>query len=157
MESPVEGRKCGHVGIRLEPRQFCPQCGCDVPAHVLARYSTRHTELREYRGGLSGSQLLRTRDFIKAHLGEDLSLAELAVNVRMSPYYFCRLFKRSTSLSPHQFVLRERVERAQELLKEHQLTLVEVASNLGFSDQSHFARVFRSVVGTTPKRYSRNH
>jgi len=128
-----------------------------LAARVLARYSSRQIALREYRGGMSRYQLRRTQDFMKAKLGEDLSLADLAANVRMSPYYFCRLFRQSTGLSPHQFLLKERIERAQQLLKEHQLTLVEIADNLGFSDQSHFARVFHKLVGTSPKRYSRNH
>jgi len=96
----------------------------------------------------------RTEDFIEAHLGEDFGLAELAANVGMSRYHFCRLFKQSTNLSPHQFVIRRRVERAQQLLKDHRLTMAEIATNLGFSDQSHFARVFRRLVGTTPKRYA---
>ena len=72
----------------------------------------------------------------------------------MSPYYFCRLFKQSTSLSPHQFVIRERIEHARQMLKEHRLSMVEIATNLGFSDQSHFARVFRGLVGITPKNYA---
>jgi AraC family transcriptional regulator len=91
---------------------------------------------------MSPSRLRRTEDFIEAHLGEDFGLAELAANVRMSSYYFCRLFEQSTSLSPHEFVIRERIERAQQLLKEDRFTMVEIATKLGFSDQSHFARVF---------------
>jgi AraC family transcriptional regulator len=133
---------------------FMDSLAIALAAHVLARYSSRQVQPRKYRGGLTIGQLRRTRDFIEANLGKDLGLAELAANVRMSPYYFCRLFKQSTSLSPHQFVIRERIERAQELLKEHRLTMVEIASNLGFSDQSHFARVFHKLVGTSPRRYT---
>ena len=133
---------------------FMESLATALAARVLDRYSSQRIALREIRGGLSPYQLRSTRDFIEAHLGEDFGLAELAANVRMSPYYFCRLFKQSTSLSPHQFVIRERIERARRLLKEHRFTMVEIAANLGFSDQSHFARVFRIMVGTTPKRYA---
>jgi AraC family transcriptional regulator len=136
---------------------FMESLATALAAHVLARYSAQRVGLREYRGGISPTQLRRTQDFIEAHLGEDFGLAELAANVRMSPYYFCRRFKQSTSLSPHQFVIRERIERAKQLLKEHRFTIVEIASRLGFSDQSHFAKVFRGLVGTTPKRYASQH
>ena len=136
---------------------FMESLATALAVHVLTRYSSRPVALREYRGAMSTYQLRRTRDFIQANLGEDFGLAELAANVRLSPYYFCRLFKRSTGLSPHQFVIRERIERAQQLLKEHRLTLVEIATNLDFNDQSHFTRVFRGLVGTTPKRYASQH
>jgi AraC family transcriptional regulator len=133
---------------------FIESLATALAAHVLARFSSQRVELRQYRGGISRTQVGRTEDFIEAHLGEDFGLAELAANVGMSRYHFCRLFNQSTNLSPHQFVIRRRVERAQQLLKDHRLTMAEIATNLGFSDQSHFARVFRRLVGTTPKRYA---
>ena len=71
----------------------------------------------------------------------------------MSKYHFCHLFKRSTGLSPHQYVKRVRVQRARQLLAEHRLSLVEIANELGFSDQSHFTRTFHTVVGVTPSQY----
>ncbi len=136
---------------------FMESLATALAAHVLARYSSPRVAPREYRRGLSPSQLRRTIDFIEGNLGEDLGLAELAENVRISPYYFCRMFKQSTGLSPHQFVLRERIEHARQLLKQHRLPVVEIATKLGFSDQSHFASVFRRMVGTTPMRYGSQH
>jgi AraC family transcriptional regulator len=136
---------------------FMESLAIALAAHVLVQYSSQRAPLREYRRGMSLSQLRCTGDFIEANLGEDFGLAELAANIRMSPYYFCRLFKQRTGLSPHQFVIRKRIERAQQLLKEHMLTMVEIATKLGFSDQSHFIRTFHRLVGTTPKRYSSQH
>jgi AraC family transcriptional regulator len=136
---------------------FMESLATALAAHLLARYSSQNVALREYRGGLSPYQLRLTCDFIATNLGGDFGLDDLAANVRMSPYYFCRLFKRTTHLSPHQFVIRERIQQARQLLEEHRLSMVEIASNLGFSDQSHFARVFRSRLGITPKQYSRQH
>jgi AraC family transcriptional regulator len=135
-------------------RLFMESLATALAAHLLSRYSSRRVALREYRGGLSPHQLRQTRDYIEANLGEKLGLADLAVNVRISPYYFCRMFKQSMGVSPHQFVIRRRIEKGQQLLKEHRLTITEVASSLGFSDQSHFARVFLGLVGTTPRRYA---
>jgi AraC family transcriptional regulator len=133
---------------------FIESLATALAAHVLARYSSNPVEIQKYRTGMSPSQLRRTKEFIEANLGEDCGLAELAANVQMSPYYFSRLFKQSTNYSPHQFVIRKRIERAQQLLREGRLPIVEIATKLGFSDQSHFARVFRSLVGSTPKRYA---
>jgi AraC family transcriptional regulator len=77
----------------------------------------------------------------------------MAEVVGMSQYYFSKLFKMSTGTTPHQYVMRQRVERAQELLRESQLALVEIATQVGFETQSHFTSVFRRLVGITPKRY----
>jgi AraC family transcriptional regulator len=136
---------------------FMESLATALAAHVLARYSSRRPAIRESRARMSPMQLRRSTDFIEANLGEELHLSELAANVGLSAYYFCRMFKQSTNLSPHQFVLRKRIEQSQHLLKKHNLPIIEIAAQLGFSDQSHFSRVFRSVVGTTPRRYSRQH
>jgi AraC family transcriptional regulator len=68
----------------------------------------------------------------------------------MSKYHFCRLFKKSTNLTPYQYVLQRRTARAKELLKKRELTIVEIAYLLGFSDQSHFTRQFKKQYGITP-------
>jgi AraC family transcriptional regulator len=136
---------------------FMESLATALAAHLLARYSSRRVVLPKCRARMSPSQLRRSTDFIEANLGKELHLSELAANVGLSTYYFCRMFKQSTNLSPHQFVLRKRIEQSQHLLKEHNLPIVEIAAELGFSDQSHFSRVFRSVVGTTPKRFSGQH
>jgi len=83
--------------------------------HLLTRYSLSPVAMREYRGGMSANQFRRTIDFIEANLGKNFGLAELAANVRMSPDYFCRLFKQSTSFSPHQFLIRKRIEHARRM------------------------------------------
>jgi AraC family transcriptional regulator len=133
---------------------FMESIATALGAHLLTRYSSRRVAAREPRRGLSPYALRRSKDFIEANLGQDFGLAELAANVEMSPYHFCRLFKQSTNLSPHQYVLRRRIDRAQWRLKEHRLSMVDIATELGFSDQSHFARIFRRLVGTTPKQYA---
>jgi AraC family transcriptional regulator len=69
----------------------------------------------------------------------------------LSPYHFSRQFKRSTGLSPHQYVVRKRVERAKELLINTDLTLYEVAISVGFVDQSHLAKHTKRLLGVSPK------
>jgi AraC family transcriptional regulator len=91
--------------------------------------------------------------YINDHLDRNLSLAELAALVQMSPYYFASLFKQSTGLAPHQYITKCRIERAKQLLKKRELTIMEICQQVGFQSQSHFTRVFRKHTATTPKAY----
>jgi AraC family transcriptional regulator len=93
------------------------------------------------------------REFIEAHLEENISLQVLAAIVGLSMCHFARAFKQSEGVTPHDYVLRCRVKRAQELLADTDLPLSEIAIAVGFADQSHCARRFREHVGLTPSRY----
>ena len=106
-----------------------------------------------HRGGLPPRALRRVREFIEAHLEENISLQVLAVIVGLSMSHFARAFKQSEGVTPHDYVLRCRVRRAQELLADTELPLSEIAIAVGFADQSHCARRFREHVGLTPSRY----
>ena len=86
-------------------------------------------------------------------LVQELSLTALAAVAQMSPYYFSRLFKQSTGLSPHQYVLQQRVEWAKRLLAEARLSITDVAQRVGFASQAHLTLVFRQRVGATPRQY----
>ena len=82
------------------------------------------------------------------------SAKELATSVQMSPHYFSRLFKETTGVTPHQYVVRCRIDRAKVLLKQRKLSIAEIAKEVGFVDQSHLHRYFKRLVGVTPKKYS---
>jgi AraC family transcriptional regulator len=122
---------------------------------LLQHYAVCPPQLRSYRGGLPKARLRRVLEYMQAHLDQELSLAALAAVVQMSPYYFSRLFKQSIGLSPHQYLLHQRVERAKHLLANPQRRIAEVSQELGFAAQSHFTTVFRKLVGTTPRAYQR--
>ena len=92
-------------------------------------------------------------EYIKENLDRNLSLIQLAELVQMSPNYFVRLFKQSTGVTPYQYVLNCRINKAKELLKDHKLTLAEISQQLGFYDQSRFTNTFRKRMGITPKKY----
>jgi AraC family transcriptional regulator len=78
----------------------------------------------------------------------------MAAVARLSPYHFARQFKAATGVPPHQYVITRRVERAKELLQAGaDLSLAEVASRAGFSDQSVFCRHFKRAVGVTPGQF----
>jgi AraC family transcriptional regulator len=120
-----------------------------LAVHLLRHYTAAGAEQR-FKGGLSGRRLRLVMAFIEDNFESDLSLAELAQVGGMSTFHFAREFKRTTGTTPHQYLIKFRVERAKALLTESELPLVEVSARAGFSHQSHFTRLFRRLTGTTP-------
>ena len=86
-----------------------------------------------------------------------LSVHDLARRVRLSPWYFIRLFKAETSLTPKQYLLNARMKHAQELLGHSFLSVKEVAANVGFEDRSHFSRDFKKMNGEAPTDFRQHH
>jgi len=105
------------------------------------------------RGGLPPGAMRRVREYVDAHLGESMDLAELASIAGLSVFHFARQFKQSAGVTPHSYLVQRRVERAQDLLARTDLALSEIAVAAGFSDQSHLARHFRQMLGTTPREF----
>jgi AraC family transcriptional regulator len=86
-------------------------------------------------------------------LEDELGLEELAQTVGLSTAHFARMFRKSTGESPHQFVLRQRLERAKAMLRAPDARILDVAIACGFKTQQHFAQVFRDVCGISPTGY----
>ncbi len=105
-------------------------------------------------GRLARHALRAVEEYIHAHLDQNIALADLADVAHLSEFHFARLFKQTTGLSPHQFVIQHRVERAKRLITEGQLSLAQIAIAVGFSDQSQLNRHFKRLVGVTPKRFA---
>ena len=105
------------------------------------------------RGGLPPRALRRVREFIKAHLEANISIRVLANIAGLSMYHFARAFKQSEGMTPHEYLVKCRVQRAKDLLAGTDLPLSEIALAAGFADQSHCARRFREQVGVTPSSY----
>lgn len=126
-----------------------------LAAHLVRHYVAQPRGLTATRadGGLPKRTLATVLDFIHEHLDQPMTLANLAQLANLSTYYFARQFKRSTGLSPYQYVLRARIERAQELLLDPSRAIADIALAVGFHNQSHFTRVFRQQTGLTPKAY----
>ena len=104
-------------------------------------------------GGLPECRLRRVTQYVQDNLHRELRLAELSSLVHMSPYHFARLFKRSTGVSPHRFLVRRRIEQARALLAAQTLPIAEIARSVGFRTPSHFTTTFRRVAGITPSVY----
>jgi AraC family transcriptional regulator len=131
---------------------FGEYMGLSFATGLLAkRFTTQRSS--GYRGGLSPAKLRSVKAFVNENLANALSLADIAGLVQMGPCHFARAFKESTGLSPHQYVLRRRIDRAVEMLKDERSSLAGIAYDLGFSSQGHFTTVFRKFTGTRPTNF----
>ena len=120
---------------------------------LVEGHAVRHRPVQIYRGGLGSARLRRIRELVHAKMGDDLSLDEMAESIGLSTAHFARMFRKSTGETPHQFVLRQRVERAKAMLRVPDVRVLDVAVACGFATQQHFAQVFRDVCGVSPTQY----
>jgi AraC family transcriptional regulator len=123
---------------------------------LVKDYAVRHRPVEIYRGGLGAGRLRRIRELVDAKMEEDLSLDEMAQSVGLSTAHFARMFRQSTGETPHQFVTRQRVERAKAMLRFPEARVLDVAVACGFKTQQHFAQVFRYVCRVSPTEYRQN-
>ena len=116
-------------------------------------HAVRHRPVQIYRGGLGSARLRRIKELVRAKLEFDLSLDEMAQAVGLSTAHFARMFRKSTGETPHQFVLRQRLEHAKAMLRAPDSRVLDVAVACGFKTQQHFAQAFRDVWGVSPTEY----
>ena len=135
-------------------RPYLEGLGLALSARLVSRYATR-SGAPAPRPTLSRRQLRRVTDYIEAHLDDDLSLRQLAAVAGLGLSHFKLLFRRSTGLPLHQYVIRRRVERARQLLTKGELPIAEVALEAGFTHQSHMARHLRRLLGVAPSALAR--
>jgi AraC family transcriptional regulator len=119
-------------------------------------HAVRHRPVQISRGGLGPARLRRIRELVHAKMEDELSLDEMAQSVGLSTAHFARMFRKSTGKTPHQFVLRQRLERAKAMLRAPDARVLDVAVACGFKTQQHFAQVFRDVCGVSPTEYRRD-
>jgi len=124
-----------------------------IAAALVDAYAGQSRSLRPLRGGLGPARLRMVKDLVHAKIEEELTLMEMAQSVELSPAHFSRMFRKSTGETPHQFVLRTRIDRAMEMLREAEMRVLDVAVACGFKTQQHFARVFRRISGASPTEY----
>lgn len=124
-----------------------------LAAHLLRNYATRKHILKEYEDGLPKYKLKQALEYINTHLSENMSLEAVSGELGISQFHFCRLFKQSTGIAPHAYLIQQRVERSKQLLKQKELTINEIALECGFANPSHFAKHFRKHTGISPKQF----
>jgi len=103
--------------------------------------------------GLRPRQVRQVTDYMNVHLDEAVALQQLADLLGLSRFHFCTAFRKATGLTPHQWLVRIRMERAQELLADGRLTVTDVALAVGYQTPSSFTQAFRAAVGFTPSAY----
>src|SRR5215469_10912399 len=126
-------------------------------AAAAPRAAQLPASIRRDRGGLAPFQARRLAEYVDAHLAERITLYQLARMAGLSTGHFCRAFKQTFGVPTHAYLIRRRVERAQSVMLSTQLPLSEIALACGLSDQSHFTRLFRRIVGETPNAWRQAH
>jgi AraC-like DNA-binding protein len=152
--------------------QVLSSCGCRQPKELMDRILG---EVSAYAGGqpqrddmtlvvmkveegcegvgLTPASVRRVTELVHEKIEDELSLDEMAESAGLSIGYFSQMFRKSTGETPHQFLLRHRMERAKEMLRDAHARVLDVAVACGFKTQQHFARVFRKMCGASPTEY----
>jgi AraC family transcriptional regulator len=143
LESAQASLQRAALALRLAP------CSADLGV-VIPRKSQQII-----RGGLAPWQARVLKTHIETHLDVSLRTKELAELVQLSSFHFCRVFRVSFGNSPHSYVTRRRIERAQGLILATKLPLGQIAVDCGFADQAHFTKLFRKVTGESPGEWRR--
>jgi AraC family transcriptional regulator len=155
-----------HLMLRFQALLDDPSLDIPGYAETLAELlifevtrALRRTSLNGSEGGaqrgLAARQLRAVIDYVHDHLDEKITVSELAALVHFNRYHFMRAFKHAMGISPLQYVIRQRVERATALLNESGASITEVAVRTGFGSPVQMTRSFRRVVGTTPSAIRR--
>ena len=134
-------------------RMAMSNAGQLLMGHMLRSYSTRRDLGFAVRGGLSPVVKRRVFDFVEAHLDQPLTIEDLAEVADLSAYHFARMFRKTVGEAPHKFVLRQRIERAMEMLRDDRASVAEIALATGFSSQAHLTTRFSHFTGLTPAKY----
>jgi AraC family transcriptional regulator len=121
--------------------------------HLLQNYSIQKHKWRDYK--ISSERLKKVLKYIDEHLDQSPCLEDLAKIAIMSKYHFCRAFKECLGVTPYQYFLERRLEKAVQFLKSRKYSLAELSLALGYSDQSHFNRHFKKRFGISPTKFLR--
>jgi AraC family transcriptional regulator len=120
--------------------------------YLLRHYAEVARIVTPKNRSLTSKQLQQAVDYIHTNLDRDLSLFQIAKVINISPTYFASLFKRATGTSPHQYVIKQRVEKAKLMLSKTDMAIADIALQVGFSSQSHLTQQFKRLTGVTPRQ-----
>jgi RpiB/LacA/LacB family sugar-phosphate isomerase len=128
----------------------------DLASEMATAFINASYTHRERAFGIPPRRLARVIEYIRNNLDKPLGVSELSTMAEMSASHFSKLFKLSTGVAPHQFVMQARINRSKELLRQDDARIVDVALGVGFENQAHFTTVFGNLVGMTPRRFQRS-
>lgn len=128
-------------------------CLAVVARLIAAQYDRSQTLDKPKIAALANWRLKRALEYIEANIAEPITLADVAASTGLTRMYFAAQFKAATGTRPHEYILRRRIERAQDMLLTSNVTLIDAALSVGFQTQAHFTTVFKKMVGDTPYRW----
>jgi AraC family transcriptional regulator len=141
---------------RIEDGLYVDTLAQMMAVHLARHYASHRAAARlPSAGGAWGRKIDRLLEYIEARLDADLSLDAMAAEVGIGAVHLSRVFKKVTGLSPHQYVMARRIERAKDLLRSSDRSISEVALAAGFCSQSHLGNAFRRHVGVSPGQFRR--
>lgn len=121
--------------------------------HIATKYSLTDKNIFAPKGKLSSVQLKQIIEYANSCIDKNIGLDDLSQYIHLSPFHFTRLFKETTGLTPHQYILKLKTDRAIQLMIQNKSTLTEIAYMLGFTDQAHFSNTFRKTTGFSPRQF----
>ncbi len=159
----IEDPVIGHLALSLtnlddDPNVFALMCMESIGFALAARLlgfckGTRRTQAARQKPGLAKWRYNRVIEYIESHLASNIRLNDLSEVAGLSRMHFAAQFRKSTGMSPHAYILHSRIVLSQDLLRDHSLSIADVALSVGFNSQSHFSGVFKKIVGKTPPQW----
>ena len=126
-----------------------------IAIHLARNYAEMDKASSRGSPSLPGYKLRQITDWMAEHIAEEFNLDRLAAQASLSKFYFNRLFKSALGMSPSRYHIRLRMDEARRLLRETKRSVVEIALDVGYSNPSHFAQLFRRETGLAPSNYRR--
>jgi len=147
---------CTAIRSALDDERSTAEDSLRRAAEILQDIGATEAQTKEQaRGGLSPWQIRKVANHIEAHLDSPIRNEDLATIVRLNASHFGRAFRNSFGEPPHEYVIRRRVELAQGLMLSTDASLSDIALDCGLADQSHLTRLFRRIVGESPRAWRR--
>lgn len=157
-------RRCVEAGMELEQAfrlsdfyilkmDSCPSIEDISKLHKQMALDYTRKMILVKKNSILSKPVVLCMDYIYTHINQQISVGELAEHVKLSPSYLSRLFKKELNISISDYICERKIEKAQNLLRYSDYSLVEITNYLAFSSQSYFIQTFRKLVGVTPKKY----
>jgi AraC-like DNA-binding protein len=150
LERLAQALAVSHSTDAAAGKLFTDSVGLAIVSRLVSRHFTAAARPAREASALPQWRMRRTIEYIEAHLSDAIGLAEMAQSAGLTRMHFAAQFRRATGLRPHEYLLRRRIEHAQQLLTRSRHSMLDVALSCGFRSQSHFTAVFKRFVGDTP-------